>query len=115
MQHLEPIEPSGTYLIVQHGNADDPLVFERQNRPHLVKLIYRHLPEVCDILEFRIYGNRLEMVLEFLPEQQLPEKYKNRLHQPLSNLFNAYAKAINKRYGRKGSLFRVRFERTRLR
>lgn len=35
-------------------------------------------------------------------------------HQPFSNLFNAYTKAINKKYNREGSLFKVRFKRERI-
>ena len=34
--------------------------------------------------------------------------------QAFSNMFNAYAKAINKRYGRTGSLFQTRFGRKRI-
>lgn len=32
----------------------------------------------------------------------------------LSHFFNAYAKAINKKYGRKGSLFQRKFQRKRI-
>ncbi len=37
-----------------------------------------------------------------------------KIHQPFSNLFNAYTKSINKKYNREGSLFKVRFKRERI-
>ena len=36
------------------------------------------------------------------------------MHLPFSNLFNAYTKAINKKYNREGSLFKERYKRKRI-
>jgi hypothetical protein len=114
MQKLEKILPGGTYLIVQRGNGSDALLVEPRNRDYFEKLIAKHLGEVCEVLQVRISTHEFYLLLRFFSKEQLPEKYKKRLHQPLSNLFNSYAKSINKRYGRTGSLFQVRFKRERV-
>jgi hypothetical protein len=44
------------------------------------------------------------MVIRIKQRHEIPEKYKDRLHGPFSNLFNAYTKSINKACGRSGSL-----------
>ncbi len=72
----------------------------------------RHLSCVCEILDYELRFERIELILKFHNEEEIPEKYRGKLYVPLSNMFNSYAKSINKRYGRKGSLFRARFERT---
>ena len=75
------------------------------------KLASRHLDEVCEILACDVDVRRIELVLRFYPEDDIPCRYQGRLYLPLSNLLNSYAKAINKRYDRTGSLFRRRFYR----
>jgi len=111
MQKSEPLIPGKTYKIVQHGNGDEPLFFEYLNKLYFQKLVERHLCPVCVILDCELKKYQIEMVLKFREESDIPKKFSGKLHLPLSNLFNSYAKSINKRYNRKGSLFRTRFER----
>lgn len=114
MQQLETLEHGGLYRIIQEANGKDALILEQRNRKYFRQLIERHIDPVGKVISFRLWPNQLELLVRFYAETEVPERYRNRLYQPLSNLFNAYAKSINKRYNRKGSLFRARFSRERL-
>jgi putative transposase len=102
------------FKITQCGNGDEPLFFEHANRLYFEKLVERHLSSVCEILHFEFDLRKVELIIQFRSEAEIPEKFRTKLHLPLSNLFNSYAKSINKRYNRKGSLFRTRFERKQI-
>lgn len=60
--------------------------------------------------------NHFHLVVKIKSSSELIEnnKSEDKLSQPFSNLFNAYTKAVNKKYGREGSLFKVRFKRERI-
>jgi REP element-mobilizing transposase RayT len=52
--------------------------------------------------------NHFHLIIRIKEDEFLPKKYvnsKSKISQPFSNLFNAYTKAINKKYNRTGSLF----------
>jgi putative transposase len=44
----------------------------------------------------------------------LPEKFREKIYLPFSNLFNSYSKSINKAYNRTGSLFQEHLQRNRI-
>jgi putative transposase len=111
MEKLELLKPGKTYRIVEYANGDEILFFEYANKLHFQKLIQRHLAPVCDIMAVDLKPTKVLLIVNFFDETRLPDKYRKKLYLPLSNLLNAYTKAINKRYNRKGSLFRKRFER----
>src|SRR5690606_21413557 len=52
--------------------------------------------------------NHFHLLIQVKDDIEIDNK---KLHQPFSNLFNAYTKAINKKYGREGSLFKKNFRR----
>ena len=114
MQKTETLLPGKVYKIIQHGNGSDILFFNSANKTYFQRLVERHLITICTVLDLQLEQQRIQVILKIKPEEDIPEKYREKLHLPISNLFNSYAKSINKRYNRKGSLFRVRFERQQL-
>ncbi len=114
MQKTDHLIAGKLYRIVQRGNNDEALFFEPANKIYFKKLAERHLAPVCTILEISAGSSEISMVVKFKNAEEIPEKFRARLHLPISNLLNSYAKSINKRYGRNGSLFKVRFERSEL-
>ncbi|RZJ36407.1 MAG: hypothetical protein EOO51_01345 [Flavobacterium sp.] len=114
MQKTETLLPGKVYKIIQHGNGHDILFFNSGNKSYFQKLVERHLMAISVVLDLQLEQRRIQVILKIKPEEDIPEKYREKLHLPISNLFNSYAKSINKRYNRKGSLFRVRFERQQL-
>ena len=99
------------YKIVQYGNGEERIFLERENYIYFQKLMLKHLAPVCEILKFELLHHKIELELHFRQESEISEKYRGKLYMPISNLLNSYAKSINKRYNRSGSLFRRRFER----
>lgn len=114
MQKTEYLTPGKTYKIVQQGNGAEPLFFEPNNKVYFKTLVARHLTTVCDVLHMECEKYRITLYVHFRDEAEIPEKFRQKLHLPLSNLFNSYAKSVNKYYGRSGSLFRTRFERSEI-
>ncbi|MGI0105533.1 transposase [Salinimicrobium sp. TIG7-5_MAKvit] len=53
-------------------------------------------------------------MLRIKDAQDLPHKFFEKPHLAFSHFFNAYTKAINKRYGRSGSLFQEHIKRKRV-
>jgi len=111
MEKVIKLEANQSYIITHFGNNNDLIFREPENCRYFASLVKKHLAPVAQILNCEMDRHRLEMKVRIYPEDQIPEKYRMKIHQPFSNLFNSYAKAFNKRYGRTGSLFRVRFRR----
>src|SRR6476661_8072777 len=109
MQKLEPLQPGKTYKIVHRSNGDEFVFVEETNKIYFRTLMEKHLVPVCEIVYFEMFAYRIELVLKFHESEGIPERFREKLHLPISNLLNSYTKSINKRYNREGSLFRKRF------
>ncbi len=58
--------------------------------------------------------NHFHLLLRINDFESIPSNYQKRIHQPFSNLFNAYSKAINKKYNRTGSLIQEHLHRIKV-
>jgi hypothetical protein len=121
-----PLMPGTYYHIYNRGNNGENLFLEARNYPYFLSLYEKHITPVADTYAYCLLRNHFhvagrikteEEYLEYLQTSQViktcevskPKKFNR--SQSFSNLFNAYAKAINKGYGRTGSLFEERFAR----
>ena len=114
------------YHIYNRGNNREDLFIEKRNYPYFLSLYARHIEPVADTFAYCLLRNHFHLLVriktedEFVKTSQVVKtcevqtcdilKTFNPSHQ-FANLFNAYAKAINKAYGRTGSLFEERFAR----
>ncbi|RZJ73908.1 hypothetical protein [Flavobacterium sp.] len=110
----EPFVPANHYLIKNSGNNFETLFLEQRNYSYFLALFEKHVGQIATLHAFRFFSNEFELLITFKDNSEIPLKYQDRLHQPFSNFFNAYCKAINKMYGRSGSLFREHFRRMRI-
>lgn len=110
----EPFLPNHNYLIKNSGNNFETLFLEERNYSYFLALFQKHVGQIATLEAFRFFSNKFELLIRIKDSSQIPHKYQDRLHQPFSNFFNAYCKAINKMYGRSGSLFREHFKRIRI-
>lgn len=110
----EPISPGGVYHIYNRGNNRENLFREERNYPYFISLMEKHLTPVAEIFAFCLMKNHYHLLLRMFDEDHFPEKYLKIPSKPFSNLFNAYAKACNKAYGRTGSLFEEHPRRKRI-
>ena len=119
-----PLVPGMYYHIYNRGNNRENLFLEKRNYPYFLSLYAKHIEPIADTYAYCLLRNHLHVSLRIKTEEEYlqtsrvletrevslkPKKFNP--SQAFSNLFNAYAKAINKGYGRTGSLFEERFGR----
>ena len=103
-----PFEPGIFYHVFNRGNNKENLFVEEKNYSFFLGKVAQHLLPICNIYAYCLMRNHFHFIIEIKSYDELPLEYlngKKKLHQPFSNLFNAYTKVINKAYGRTGSLF----------
>ena len=115
MEKQDILEPDCFYHIFNRGNNKENLFIEDENYLHFLKLVKNHLVAVAEIYSYCLLKNHFHLVLKIKSKEEVEKNFSiDKIHQPFSNLFNAYTKAINKKYNREGSLFKVRFKRERI-
>lgn len=103
------LKPDTYYHIYNRGNNKEVIFKEQKNNSYFMKLVEKHLLPVADLFAYNLLPNHFHF---FIKTKNIPTSDNNKqFSQPFSNLFNAYAKAINKSYNRTGSLFQERFRR----
>ena len=110
-----PLQEDLYYHIFNRGNNRENLFLEHKNYTYFLLLLKKYLLPIANIYAYCLLPNHFHLVLKIKEFESLPLKIregKTKLHQPFSNLFNAYAKAINKAYGRRGSLFQEHLKKS---
>ncbi len=111
------LEPGVFFHIYNRGNNKENIFLEEKNYAYFLDLISKHLAPACNLYCYCLLKNHFHLLIKIKDYNELPAQLIseiNRLHQPFSNLFNAYSKGINKVYKRSGSLFRKNFDRNRI-
>ncbi|MDK2979105.1 MAG: REP-associated tyrosine transposase [Bacteroidales bacterium] len=113
----EIFESGYYYHIYNRGNNKENIFKEEMNYNYFLQLAQKYLLPIADIYAYCLLPNHFHILLKIKEIEYLPEIYrlgKRKIHQSFSNFFNAYSKAINKRYGRTGSLFQEHLHRIRI-
>jgi len=115
MKSVAPLEPGGYYHIYNRGNNGEDLFREERNYRYFLQLYAHHVHPAADTFAYCLLRNHFHLLVRIKTEQtsqvsKTCEVYR-KPSQHFSNLFNAYTKALNKAYGRTGSLFQERFGR----
>jgi REP element-mobilizing transposase RayT len=111
MESQDFLEKGYFYHIYNKGNNRENLFLEAGNYSYFLSLVEKHWLPISDIYAYCLLKNHFHFLLNIKEDCKLPE---DKLHLPFSNLFNAYAKAMNKKYDREGSLFKERYKRQRI-
>ena len=104
-----PFETDKYYHIYNRGNNREKIFIEEENYNYFLNLITKYLLPILDVYSFCLLPNHFHLIIKMKETKFLPQDIK--LHQSFSNLFNAYTKAINKKYNRRGSLFQEHLKR----
>lgn len=101
------------YHIYNRGINRETIFPEPRNYPYFLHLYARHLSGVVETYAYCLLGNHFHLLIRTRSEEEM-QGQAGRLtpSRAFSNLFNAYAKTINKIYGRTGSLFQHPFGRS---
>jgi putative transposase len=125
MTSPSPLQPDCYYHIFNRGNNRGDVFFEERNYSYILSLLEKHILPVAEIYVYFLLKNHFHLLVRVrdMDEIDNPETLKvsktfsvsekdiNYASRKFSDLFNAYAKAINKAYGRTGSLFEHPFGR----
>lgn len=117
------------YHIYNRGNNRETLFRNERNYHYFIKLYSKHIYPVADTFAYCLLSNHFHFAVRIKTEEEIYEtlrvfpKVSSSLEQTpktrkvstpsqrFGNLFNAYAKSINKAYERTGSLFEKPFHR----
>jgi len=109
-----PFKIDKYYHIYNRGNNRENIFIEDDNYLYFIKLLKKYLLPILDVYSYCLLPNHFHLIVKIKENNQLPiaiRTGKTKLYQPFSNMFNAYTKAINKRYTRRGSLFQEHLKR----
>lgn len=118
-----PLLPGNFYQIYNRGNNKENIFIEDRNYRYFLELWDRYICPIGDTYAYSLLKNhfhsliRVKNIAEITDIKVLRriEKMKvsgeNFVSKSFSDLFNSYAKSINKSYDRTGSLFQERFRR----
>lgn len=121
MKHI-PLEYGKYYHIYNRGINGSNLFLENENYEYFLQLYDKYISKVADTYAWVLMRNHFHLLVRIKTIQELNlQGFENleglkgtnrtRVNQQFANLFNAYTKAINKRYHRTGSLFEHPFRR----
>ena len=104
---IEKVEQGYYYHIYNRGNNGQDIFLEEINYSYFLDLIKKHLVPNFEIFSYCLLPNHFHLLLRIKADCESPS-------QKFSNLFNAYTKAINKKYNRTGSLLEKPFKRIQI-
>ncbi len=90
------------YHIYNRGNNKDLIFFEDENYRYFLNQFKKFVAPFCDVYAYCLMPNHFHFFLR-VNDEPLFEK-------GIKNFFISYAKAINKKYNRVGSLFQGRYK-----
>ena len=103
---LEVLEKDKVYHIYNRGINGETIFTSYENKRYFLKLYLKYLEDKVETLAYCLMDNHFHFVFRINNEKEVT--------QALSNLFNAYAKALNKQNNRTGSLFEKHFKRIQI-
>ena len=118
MSQPGPLEWGRYYHIYNRGNNRENLFVEERNYRYFLELYAHYIEPVAETYAYCLLRNHFHLLIRTrdLDDQDLtglgrPVRSVQTPSRAFSNLFNAYAKAINQAYDRTGSLFQRPFGR----
>lgn len=112
MSYTEPLDPGVFYHIYNRGNNGENLFVEETNYQYFLDQYTKHIVPRVNTYAYCLLRNHFHLLIRVRENQT---SFKIPLSKSFSNLFNAYARAFNRRYGRHGSLFEKPFKRKSIR
>lgn len=116
MSSPSPLQPGRFYHVYNRGVNGGDLFREKRNYRYFLEKYAHHVPSVVKTFAYALLPNHFHLLVEIRTckpsstgtDAVLPPKHVSRA---FANLYSGYAKAINKAYGRSGSLFERPFQR----
>jgi putative transposase len=107
-----PLKSGMFYHIYNRGTNREDIFVQERNYRYFLQLYVKHIEPVAETYAYCLLKNHFHVLARIKDKVQDPKGLARPLGSiAFSNFFNAYAKAINKAYGRTGSLFQHPFGR----
>ncbi|MDZ4701040.1 MAG: hypothetical protein SH809_15130 [Rhodothermales bacterium] len=118
-----PLQYGSYYHIFNRGNNRQNLFIEERNFTYFLDKYWQYIPPVADTYAYCLLWNHYHFLVRIKTEDEQRDWWAANMNQPLetihlktpsqqfSNLFNGYAKGINKVYQRTGCVFEHPFHR----
>jgi REP element-mobilizing transposase RayT len=108
-----PLKSGVFYHIYNRGTNREDIFVQERNYRYFLQLYTKHIEPAAETYAYCLLKNHFHVLVRIKDmEEQDPKGFQKPLGSiAFSNFFNAYAKAINKAYGRTGSLFQHPFGR----
>ncbi|MXO03670.1 transposase [Flavobacterium sp. HBTb2-11-1] len=110
----DAFETGQYYHVYNRGNNGENIFIEERNYNYFLEKLKKYILPIADVYAYCLLKNHFHIVLRIKDKIDIPEKFKEKIHLPFSNLFNSYSKSINKAYNRTGSLFQEHLQRNRI-
>jgi len=127
MNTIQPLAYDAYYHIYNRGINGENLFCEDANYKYFLQLYFKYTEPIAETYAWCLMKNHFHILVRILPESEIEFmkilKGDHRVFQhqkrfdptrQFSHLFNAYAKAFNKKYGRTGGLFETPFRRKKV-
>jgi putative transposase len=119
MTSPRPLAHGRYYHIYNRGTNREDLLLEERNYRYFLQLYAKYIEPVAQTYAYCLLRNHFHLLVWIMTQEQQRTYHRAQAEttkllspsQQFGNLFNAYAKAINKAYGRTGSLFQHPFGR----
>lgn len=117
MTRYPKLEAGRFYHVYNRGNNREPLFRTGRNYAFFLQRYAHHVDPVVETLAYCLLGNHFHLLVRVRTPDEVAaraaalDRALPSASRAFSNLFNSYAKAINRAYGRTGSLFEKRFSR----
>ncbi len=119
-----PLGYDAYYHIYNRGTNRDNIFIEKRNYQYFLELYLKHVVPVAFTYAYCLMRNHFYLLIRTKSTQEQEQTFRvsetQKVFKPkspsqaFSNLFNAYAKSINKAYDRTGSLFEHPFCRVQI-
>ena len=112
--------PDTHYHVCHHANSEELLFRSDENYRYLLRLTVKYICPVANVLAYCLMPNHFHLLIRTCGLETLQDKMRQKpktespdsfLIQQFSNLCNAYSKAFNRLYNRRGALFRRTLQR----
>ena len=108
-------EQGELFHLYNRANSQDEIIFhERENYLYFLKQYRKYLEKYFDTICYCLIPNHFHFLVKVKELDENLQGFKNleglniKIIQSISNFLNSYAKAFNKKYKRRGSLFQKR-------
>ena len=114
MNNRDPFERGNFYHIYNHGNGNDNIFIRPENYFYFLKKQQQYMGDLWELFSWCLMPNHFHLLVRVKDDISgctTDEEANKKIYSAFSHFTNGYAKAINKAFNRRGSLFVKTFKR----